>query len=238
MASGKKQTQNDNREAETLDQQLISRVHAIPDFGRLGRRRIYPKGSVIFAEGHVARGIYILATGRAKLSITSAEGRKLIVRIAREGDLLGLSAALTGNVYEATAETLAPCRLQFISRKDLLATLDRQKACGLGLAVAVSKELEDFMGHARVLLLSNSAIEKVVRVLLMFADQFGDRTAKGISFQTFLTHEEMAQMINTSRETVTRSLNSLKRKQLIDGNGELLIRNQAALLSLVESRAD
>ncbi|HKR61273.1 MAG TPA: helix-turn-helix domain-containing protein, partial [Pyrinomonadaceae bacterium] len=98
--------------------------------------------------------------------------------------------------------------------------------------VAISRELAYFLEHARILWLSDSATEKLARLLLGFGDQLGERTAKGIRLQTMLTHEEMAQMIGASRETVTRSLNILKRKHLISGNGEVLIRNRAALLSL------
>ena len=170
--------------------------------------------------------------------MTSAEGRKLIVRIARPGDLLGTHAALTGDAYEATAETLAPCRIDFISRKDLLDLLDRQKSFGLALAVAISKEFTQFVEHTRVLLLSVSASEKLARLLLRLADEFGERTTTGIRLQTLLTHEEIAQMIGVSRETVTRSLNVLKRKRIIRANNaDLLIRNRAALAALAHPAA-
>ena len=89
------------------------------------------------------------------------------------------------------------------------------------------------MEHARVLLLSVSASEKLARLLLRLADEFGERTTTGIRLQTLLTHEEIAQMIGASRETVTRSLNMLKRKRIIRANNaDLLIRNRAALAAL------
>lgn len=222
----KSNVENNHHHADNFN----SPLHKIPGFGEITHRRAYRKGAVIFSEGQTARGVHVVCTGRVKLSITSAEGRKQIVRLARPGDLLGLSAGLTGAVYEATAETLAPCDLEFVARKDLLSLLEQQQSGGLSIAVAVSKELADFIEHARMLLLSDSATEKLGRLLLGLGDQFGERTSRGIKVQTMLTHEEMAQMIGTSRETVTRSLNTLKRKQLISGNGVVVIRNRSALI--------
>jgi CRP/FNR family cyclic AMP-dependent transcriptional regulator len=239
MRGPNKHTEGDDSEVEkgqTLTLPCISPLHAIPGFDRLSRRMLYPKGSVLLVEGHSARGVYVLCAGRAKLSITSAEGKTWIVRIARPGDLLGIHATLAGHSYEATAETLAPCRVDFISRKDLLVLLDRQKSSGLGLAIAISKGFTEFVEHARVLLLSVSAAEKLARLLLRLGDEFGERTTNGIRLQTLLTHEEIAQMIGASRETVTRSLNMLKRKHVIRAkNGDLMIRNRAALAAMAQA---
>lgn len=229
--TGHKDTNAENGQPRAAP--CISPLHAIPGFDLISHSKNYPKGAVLFIEGTVARRVYVLCSGRVKLSLTSAEGKNLIVRIVRPGGLFGIHAALTGHPYEATAETLAPCRLDFVSRKDLLALLDRQKSFGLSLAIATSKELTEFIEQARVLLLSVSAGEKLARLLLRFGDEFGENTANGIHLQTMLTHEEIAQMVNASRETVTRSLNMLQRKHIVRAkNGDLLIRNRAALAAL------
>ena len=218
---------------QSFEFSCTSPLHSIPGFDRLSHRKLYPKGSVILVEGHGARGVYVLCSGRVKLSITSAEGKALIVRIARPGDLLGIHATLAGHPYEATAETLAPCRVDFISRKDLLILLERQKSSGLGLAIAISKDFTEFVEHARVLLLSVSAAEKLARLLLRLGDEFGERTSTGIRLQTFLTHEEIAQMIAASRETVTRVLSEFRRKHIIGlTNHGILIRNRKGLESV------
>lgn len=226
---------NSGDKNQSLEFSCTSPLDAIPGFDRVSHRKLYPKGSVLFAEGHAARGVYVLCSGRAKLSLISAEGKALIARIARPGDLLGVHATLAEHAYEATAETLAPCYVDFISRKDLLALLDRQKSFGLALAIAISKEFAEFVEHARVLLLSVSASEKLARLLLRLGDEFGESTTTGIRMQTLLTHEEIAQLIGASRETVTRSLNVLKRRRVIRAkNGDLLIQNRAALAAIAQ----
>lgn len=233
MRGAKKQTYAEDQVVENglaLTEPCASPLHTIPGFERVSKRKIFDKGAVLFVEGHSARDVYVVCTGRLKLSMTSAEGRKLIVRIARPGDMLGIHAALTGQSFEATAETLTPCQIDIISRKDLLGLLERQKSFGLSVAVAISKDFTDFLEHARGLLLSISAVEKLARLLLSMADQFGSRTTNGITLRTLLTHEEIAQMIGASRETVTRSLNMLKRQRVIRAEeGDVLILNRVAL---------
>ena len=93
-----------------------SPLRAIPGIDRISRSRIYPRGAVVFHEGNIARGVYVLSSGRAKVSISSADGKKLIIRVAKSGDVLGLYAGLTGRPLEATAEMVEGGRVDFISR--------------------------------------------------------------------------------------------------------------------------
>lgn len=224
----------ENGEAPMLP--CLSPLHAIAGFERVSRREHFPKGAILLAEGHTARGVYVLCAGRVKLSITSAEGKTSIVRIARPGALLGIHATLAGHPYEATAETLAPCQVDFIPRKDLFLLLERQKSSGLDLAVAISKEFTEFVEHTRVLLLAVSAAEKLARLILRLEDQFGEPTKTGIRLQTLLTQEEIAQMIGTSRETVTRVFSNFRRRQMVSfANNAIYVNNRKGLESVAFS---
>lgn len=235
MSGTCKQTEPDFDQAEAQASPCSSALHAIPGFNQVSLRKYYSKGSTFYAEGQAPRGVYVLCEGRAKLSITSAEGKQLIVRIARPGDMLGLHANLAGHSHEGTAEAMSTCRVDFVTREDLLELLDRQKSSVLGLAVAISKEFAEYVEQARVLLLSVSAAEKLAGLLLAWGDTFGKPAPFGIHLHTQLTHEELGQMIGASRETVTRSLNALKRSQVIRAtNGDLWIRNRAALAAVAK----
>jgi CRP/FNR family transcriptional regulator len=89
------------------------------------------------------------------------------------------------------------------------------------------------MEHARVLLLSVSAAEKLARLLLRLGDEFGECTTTGIRLQMLLTHEEIAQMIGSSRETVTRTLGELRRKHIVSlADNAILLRNRKGLESM------
>jgi CRP/FNR family transcriptional regulator, cyclic AMP receptor protein len=223
----------ENGQALTLP--CTSTLHSIPGFDRLSRKRIYPKRTTLFVEGQTARGVYVLCSGRAKLSVGSAHGKTLIVRIARPGDLLGIHATLAGRPYEATVETLAASRIDFITRSDFLGLLGREPSSGLNLAIAISKEATDLVEHARVFLLPNAAPEKLARLLLAWCDAFGQPTPRGTHLKTLLTHQELGQMMGASRETVTRALNLLKRKHMVHAsNGDIWIRDRVALTELAK----
>jgi len=95
-------------------------LSAVKDFDAIKSTATYPKGALLFVERQEARGIYVLCEGEVKLSISSAEGKTLIMRIARSGELLGLMAAMAGLPYEVTAETIHPCQVAFVRREDFL----------------------------------------------------------------------------------------------------------------------
>ena len=90
----------------------------------------YPRGAVLFVQGQLPRGIFVLCKGSAKLAIDSPSGTTVIVKVAEPGEVLGLSAALSGNPYEVTAETIDPCQVNFVKRDDFLRFLkDDVEAC-------------------------------------------------------------------------------------------------------------
>src|SRR5437773_10930883 len=126
------------------------------------------------------------------------------MRIAKPGDVLGLYAGLTGRPYEATAELLGPSRVSFVSRQNLVELIARQEAFGLGLVQLFSEQFSEFVEHARLLQLSESAREKLARLILKWSREFGEPTTSGIRLKVLLTQEEIAQIIGSSRETVTR----------------------------------
>ncbi len=201
-------------------------------FNGIGHKQTYPAGALLFAEGQSARGVLILCSGRVKLSTASREGKILILKVASPGDVLGLSAVLSDVPYEATAETVTPCRLNFLTRDHLAGFLSRYGEAGLRAARSVSKEYQDACLEIQEILLAPSSAGKLAKLLLSWADNGGSNESQG-RVRSMLTHEEMAQMIGASRETVTRVMTQLKRKQIIRLEGStLVIRNRTGLEQL------
>ena len=212
-----------------------SPLRAIPGIDRISRSRIYPRGAVVFHEGNIARGVYVLSSGRVKVSISSADGKKLIIRIAKAGDVLGLYAGLTGRPFEATAEMVEGGRVDFISRTDLLNLMGRQQSFSADLVEMFSRQFSEFVDNTRMLLLSESALEKLARLIVSWGRDFGERTTEGVRVQILLTQEEIAQVIGASRETVTRLFSALKRDKIIRVKRDALwIRDSDALASLAQ----
>jgi len=216
-----------------------SPLRAVPGIDRVSRSRIYAKSAVVFREGNLAHGVYVLSSGRAKISISSADGKKLILRIARGGDILGLYAGLTGRPFEATAEMIEGGRVDFISRQDLLNLLGSGNRTSLDLLEVFSRQFSELVDHTRIIALSESTLEKLARLIMRWSQDFGERTADGIRLSVLLTQEEIAQIIGASRETVTRLLSLLKRDNIIYVKRDVMwIRDCAALASLAQLPPD
>jgi CRP/FNR family transcriptional regulator len=194
---------------------------------------IYPRGGILFAEGQPARGVYALCSGRAKVSVSSSEGKTVILFIAQPGDLLGVNSVLNGGPHEVSVEALDRCRVDFISRTDFLNLLDRSKPARGKVCLAIGNELSEVVDRVRSLLLSQSSAGKLARLLLEWSDDFGQPTSQGIRLNHGLTQEEIAQMICASRETVSRLLTKMKRKEILEFNGNGIFVRDRGRLELV-----
>jgi CRP/FNR family cyclic AMP-dependent transcriptional regulator len=195
----------------------------------------YPKGATLFVEGQLPRGVFILCSGRVKLSTTSADGKTLIVRIADPGEVLGLPATVTEKPYELTAEVIEPTQANFIPRQEFLNFLREHGEVGLKVAQQLGETYHSAISEMRTIGLSHSAAEKLARFLLdLSADH--DEERGEVRLALTLTHEEIAQMIGASRETVSRLFADFKKKQLLQVKGSILIiKNKAGLESVVGS---
>lgn len=195
----------------------------------------YPVGALLFVEGQEPRGVYVLCSGKAKLSTTSREGKVLILRIAEPGEVLGLSAGVSGQPLELTAETTEPCQVNFIERGALLEGIEKSGELGLHSSLALSQEFQSAYRDIHDLILARSSAGKLARLLLSWLPRREASTphSTDIRIRAAVTHEEMAQMIGSSRETVTRLIGDLKKKEFIRLDGStLVIQNRMALEAL------
>jgi len=203
-------------------------------FESLKYSTIFPKGAMLFIEGQGPRGIFMICAGRVKLAAGSRDGKSLITRLAEPGSVLGLSATISGRPYMATAETLTPCQINFIKREDFLRFLSEHHLACLKVAEHLSQNCYATNDQVRSLGLSHTAAEKLAKLILEWCARDGKPSDRGIQLKLTLTHEELAQLIGSSRETVTRLLSDFKSKQLLDVRGStLIVRNQAALEAMV-----
>lgn len=197
-------------------------AEAIERFDDIAMQIAYPSRSIVFEEGQRAAGIFVVCSGQIKLSATSRDGRTMILKIAVPGDLLGLTATLNDLPYEVTAETLEPCQIRSVRRRDFLDFLGEYGDVSRHAAQAIAREYHEVFLDARRLALSGSAAGRLSQLLLDWA-----RTSScgkpELRFTMALTHEELANMAGTSRETVTRLLNQFERDELIVRHGASIV---------------
>ena len=205
---------------------------AAHSLGAIRRTSSYPAGAILFMEGEQARGVYIVCQGRVKLLTTNSDGKTLIFKIAKPGEILGLNATLSGTPHEITAETLQPTQLAYVGREDFLKFIRENGDACLQVAQHLGRDCHSAYEVIRSIGLSNSVEEKLARFLLDWSSG-GQETNMGLKVKLALTHEEIAQLIGCSRESVSRSFSDFKRKHLVEVNGAtLVVQNKEALETL------
>jgi len=191
-----------------------------------------PARAILFMEGDVPRGTHVVLHGHVKLTVSSREGRVLIIKIIDPGEILGLHNCITGAAYEMTAQTLQSSRVCFVKRDDLLRLLRSNAEACLSAAQRLSQTCHDAYSQVGSIKFSHSASEKLARFLLALSAESGSEedSPDPTRVEMDLTHDEIAQAIGASRETVTRALANFRRKQLANlTRSMLLVKNRVAL---------
>jgi CRP/FNR family transcriptional regulator len=197
----------------------------------------YPKGATLFMEGHQSNGIYMLCQGRVKLSTCSRDGKVIILRVAQPGEVLGLSATVSDLNYEATAEVLEPCQVNFVRKEDFLNFLANNTEACFSAIKKISDKYHTAYIQVRSFGLSHTAADKLAKLLLEWAKTNSNGNG-GIHLKISYTHEEIAEMIGSSRETVTRILKDFKDRKLITLKGsDLIIHDQKKLDATIGVRS-
>jgi CRP/FNR family cyclic AMP-dependent transcriptional regulator len=192
-------------------------------FDSLKQLATYPKGAVLFLEGQAPRGVFVVCSGQVKLSMSSSQGRTLILKIAEAGEMVGLPATISGRAYEVTAETQSPAQVNFIRRDEFLDFLRNNADASLRVAMELSERYHSACRELRMLGLSESVLEKLAILLVDWASK-GTKGDKGeVRVRIALTQDEIAQQLGTSRETVSRGLSELKQKNIISMKGSLMV---------------
>lgn len=202
-------------------------------FNQIKHATVLPEGAVIFLEGQIPRGIFMLCQGQAKLSTTARDGRTFILRIAKAGEVLGLHATVTAKPYELTVETMQPCQLNFVSREDFLLFLKKHGDACLHAARHISRDYQDACDVIRSVGLSHSISERLAKFLLESSAE-GQVANGAVRTKLALTHEDISQLIGTSRESITRTLSEFRKREILELKGStLIVHNKAALERLV-----
>jgi len=196
---------------------------------------VYPKGAMLFIEGQRPRGVFVLCTGKAKLSTSSREGKTVITKLAEAGDILGLNATISNVPYEVTAEMMEPAQANFIPQQALTTMVQEFPEVALRIAGQLSRNY--FVAHEeiRTLGLAMSPAERLAKLLLQWSIQTTHNNG-ALRIRMTLTQSEIAEVIGTTRETVARVFADFRRKRLLQVLGTtLVIHSRLALEQLVRS---
>jgi len=208
-------------------------TEALQAFETIKYATAYRKGAVLFVEGQAPRGIFVLCKGRVKMSVSAGNGKVLVVRIAEPGEVLGLSATVSGQPYGLSAQTVETSQVNFVERSDFLRFLKEHPEACFKVAEQLSEKYMVACEKVRSLGLSRTADQRLAKLLLEWSYKNGTADKAEPCFELTLTQEEIGQLIGTSRETVTHVLAELKKRCIVKVTGAtLVIRNKSGLKAI------
>ncbi len=187
------------------------------------------KKGMIFSEGDPSDWLYIVKTGKVKITKVSQEGKEIILEIISPKEFFGGVAVLKKFPYPANAFAMEDSELLKISRKDLLRILDRFP----NLMFSMMRDLGERMKDSHEAL-KNIALERVeariASLLLKLADKAGQLTEHGTLIELKLTKQDIAEMVGTTVETSIRTLSKFKREGIVsEREGKILIKDKKTL---------
>jgi CRP-like cAMP-binding protein len=196
-------------------------------------RTVFEKGTVLFREGELPRGVCVVLGGRVKKFITSAQGRTLVIGLYGPGSVAGLAANILGRAYEVTAETVQRTEVLIVPRRALLEEMERDATAACLVARLLAEDRYFLMGKLGTVELSESAPQTVARCLLGWNTQ--DANGDGQTVNLDVSQETIAQMTGLARETVSRQLSQFRKAGVLEWKRtNFVIRNRKALERLAD----
>jgi len=199
---------------------------------RLFTERKYPKGATIFERGDRGEALYVVKEGLVKLASHSGRGTVTILHLLPPGAIFGeILLSEERRAFTALAETDA--LVSVLPKRGLVHLLSTVPAFSMSFIRLLSRRLAnvemEFAGFGHTW-----SYHRLAKVLLKLGAEHGVKTPKGISLTLRLTHEELANLIGTTRETVTTQLGRFRRMGLIRREGKVLLLNTSGLRKLTQ----
>ncbi len=194
--------------------------------------RNYQRNQVVFLEEEAGNYMYIVLSGKVKVTKSTANGKETILAIHRQGDFFGEMALLDGKTSPATVSAMEDCRIVSITSGDFHRFLMTNDKVVQQIIQVLCSRLRHVWGQIQSLNYS-TADARIRGGILQLSRKHGVADARGIIIDLKITHQELAEMVGTSRETVTRTLARLQKKGIITmDQRRIILLSPRALISV------
>ncbi|MCF7875887.1 Crp/Fnr family transcriptional regulator [Candidatus Bipolaricaulota bacterium] len=187
--------------------------------------REYKKGELIYLPGEPSESVHFLKEGKVKLSYLGPEGKEFTVSILAKGEPFGEMSVVGEEDRSLKAEALADVVLCTVSKRDFLHFADQTPELSLKVAKKIGQHRREIQNSLADLLFKDVPT-RLAGTLRKLASDYGEKNSKGVEIKPSFTHEEIAQLIGSTRETTTANLNKFESEGLIEkGRGSILIKD-------------
>lgn len=196
--------------------------HVLDDLSDHKVHNNYKRGQTLFMEGTPPFGLFCVSKGNIKLVKSDSNGKESLIRIVKEGDILGHRSLFSDQNHKATAIALEDTSVCFIDKKYIHGLVEEEPSVAFNLISKLSNSLG--LSEERLASLSQKSVrERVSEFLLLLKSSHGKERDEGILIDLKLTREEMASAIGTATETLIRFLSELKEENIIRSEGKKLV---------------
>lgn len=200
----------------------------------LGRREICARNDFVFSAGSPGRNVYFLRLGRVKIYQPSASGREVILWFCLPGEIFGLAEVTRGGGRSVSALACEPCELLCVAEDQFKAFVEARPRIALLSMQVLSSRLR-LLGEMHANLVSDDVDTRIAKLILRLAARHGVRVGKELRLTLPLTHQEIADMVGTRRQTVTSCLGSMKRRGVLAiDDHRLVVESEELLASLTD----
>ena len=186
----------------------------------------FKKNEVILFEKDTSKYMYIIIKGKVKVIQTTEDGKEIFLAVHRAGEFFGEMSFIDGKTSPATVTAAEDCLINIISKKEFYSIINTHKKILFNLLQILCSRLRESWEKIQLLNLKNAS-ERLKILFFMLSKKYGEKTAKGITLNIKLTHQEIAEMTGMARETVTRVIDKWHK------DGEInIIRNKIIQLNV------
>jgi|SRR3989338_4413764 len=190
---------------------------AMEKVGAIAREKNIPKKGIVYSAQDKDDAMFILKKGRVRIFKLSADGKMITLAILSDGDIFGTMSAIKGGTSGAYAETLEDSYICAIRQEDFHEAVKEMPQIALRLIEKINQRLKEAESKIEDLVF-RGVPGRIASILLKLAEQFGEKTSEGIQIAFKITHQELADMVGATRETVTVILNDFKNDNFIKIN--------------------
>ena len=224
--------------AQVLEKTALLSTLSQPELQMLASRtvrKLFSSGELLFSEGEPCSGLYIIARGKVRIFKTSVNGREQVLAVNVPGESVAELPVFDGGSYPASAVAMEESEIAFISRRDFHAFCIEHPEVPLKVLSVVGARLRRLVGIIEELSFTTIR-QRLIAVLVKFAQTQGMETERGIEFQLPATHQELANQLGTVRELISRNLMRLQAEGLLDVDArQIVVKDLKGLNALLES---
>jgi CRP/FNR family transcriptional regulator len=213
--------------SQLADEQLM-------EISELESTKPYKKGHIVFSEMEKGEAFYFIKSGKVKVYKTSFDGREVILNIFGAGSIVAEVTMFNDIDYPATAEVIEDAEIGMIFNRDIEKLVMKNHGLALQIIKQLSKRLYRSQMNVKEMALNDVSI-RTAKVLLQLAKKYGKKAGKTIEIDLDVTRQDLANLVGTTRETLSRTMSQFKKKRYINiKDRKIIICDQQQLEEIIE----